>query len=154
MCVGACSLGVCYVLTVCPSPTITIARTSERAHDTNYTLRSRYVPVCLSYAPISWPLRRQVRPCRANPLSTAGLNCVRNPASTNALQQFLRLLQVGKKYFFRNPILFACGTQPYFFRNPTLWAAGEDPGLQSELGGEYTRPYGDCHEHAARFSLL
>eukprot|EP00964_Phaeocystis_antarctica_P039521 scaffold22614_cov33-Phaeocystis_antarctica.AAC.1 len=32
-----------------------------------------------------------------------------------------------------------------------LWAAGEDPGLQSELGAEYTRPYGDCHEHAARF---
>ena len=35
-----------------------------------------------------------------------------------------------------------------------LWAAREDPGLQSELGGEYTRPYGDCHEHAARFVLL
>eukprot|EP00964_Phaeocystis_antarctica_P064963 scaffold39125_cov37-Phaeocystis_antarctica.AAC.1 len=33
-----------------------------------------------------------------------------------------------------------------------LWAAGEDPGLQSELGAEYTRPYGDCHEHAARFN--
>ena len=32
-----------------------------------------------------------------------------------------------------------------------LWAAREDPGLQSELGAEYTRPYGDCHEHAARF---
>ena len=30
-----------------------------------------------------------------------------------------------------------------------LWAAGEDPDLQSELGGEYTRPCGDCHEHAA-----
>eukprot|EP00964_Phaeocystis_antarctica_P100312 scaffold65983_cov54-Phaeocystis_antarctica.AAC.1 len=24
-------------------------------------------------------------------------------------------------------------------------------GLQSELRGEYTRPYGDCHGHAARF---
>ena len=35
-----------------------------------------------------------------------------------------------------------------------LWAAREDPGLQSELGGEYTRPYGGCHEHAARFVLL
>eukprot|EP00964_Phaeocystis_antarctica_P102236 scaffold67620_cov41-Phaeocystis_antarctica.AAC.1 len=33
-----------------------------------------------------------------------------------------------------------------------LWAAREDPGLQSELGGEYTRPTGGCHEHAARFS--
>ena len=32
-----------------------------------------------------------------------------------------------------------------------LWAGGEDPGLQSELRGEYTRPKGDCHEHAARF---
>ena len=32
-----------------------------------------------------------------------------------------------------------------------LWTAGEDPGLQSELRGEYTRPKGDCHEHAARF---
>ena len=32
-----------------------------------------------------------------------------------------------------------------------LWAAGEDPGLQSELGAEYTRPNGGCHEHAARF---
>ena len=32
-----------------------------------------------------------------------------------------------------------------------LWTAGEDPGLQSELGGEYTRPTGGCHEHAARF---
>eukprot|EP00964_Phaeocystis_antarctica_P067052 scaffold40578_cov69-Phaeocystis_antarctica.AAC.7 len=32
-----------------------------------------------------------------------------------------------------------------------LWAAGEDPGLQSELRGEYTRLDGDCHEHAARF---
>ena len=33
----------------------------------------------------------------------------------------------------------------------SLWAAEEDPGLQSELGAEYTRPYGDCNEHAARF---
>ena len=32
-----------------------------------------------------------------------------------------------------------------------LLADGEDPGLQSELGGEYTRLYGGCHEHAARF---
>eukprot|EP00964_Phaeocystis_antarctica_P104680 scaffold69795_cov58-Phaeocystis_antarctica.AAC.1 len=32
-----------------------------------------------------------------------------------------------------------------------LWAAREDPGLQSELAGEYTRPTGGCHEHAARF---
>ena len=32
-----------------------------------------------------------------------------------------------------------------------LWAAREDPGLQSELGAEYTRPTGGCHEHAARF---
>ena len=32
-----------------------------------------------------------------------------------------------------------------------LWAAREDPGLQSELGAEYTRPNGGCHEHAARF---
>eukprot|EP00964_Phaeocystis_antarctica_P041144 scaffold23515_cov57-Phaeocystis_antarctica.AAC.1 len=32
-----------------------------------------------------------------------------------------------------------------------LLADGEDPGLQSELGGEYTRPNGGCHEHAARF---
>ena len=24
-------------------------------------------------------------------------------------------------------------------------------GLQSELGAEYTRPTGGCHEHAARF---
>ena len=35
-----------------------------------------------------------------------------------------------------------------------LLADGEDPGLQSELGGEYTRPYGDCHERAARFGPL
>eukprot|EP00964_Phaeocystis_antarctica_P086329 scaffold54666_cov68-Phaeocystis_antarctica.AAC.2 len=35
-----------------------------------------------------------------------------------------------------------------------LWAAREDPGLQPELGSEYTRPYGDCYEHAARFGLL
>ena len=34
-----------------------------------------------------------------------------------------------------------------------LWAAGEDPGLQSELKGEYTRLYGDCHEHVARFEV-
>eukprot|EP00964_Phaeocystis_antarctica_P014153 scaffold7790_cov68-Phaeocystis_antarctica.AAC.2 len=32
-----------------------------------------------------------------------------------------------------------------------LWAAREAPGLQSELGAEYTRPTGGCHEHAARF---
>eukprot|EP00964_Phaeocystis_antarctica_P002441 scaffold1271_cov47-Phaeocystis_antarctica.AAC.2 len=32
-----------------------------------------------------------------------------------------------------------------------LWAAREDPGLQSELGAEYTRLTGGCHEHAARF---
>eukprot|EP00964_Phaeocystis_antarctica_P013406 scaffold7338_cov42-Phaeocystis_antarctica.AAC.1 len=32
-----------------------------------------------------------------------------------------------------------------------LWAAREDPGLHSELGAEYTRPTGGCHEHAARF---
>eukprot|EP00964_Phaeocystis_antarctica_P101068 scaffold66583_cov64-Phaeocystis_antarctica.AAC.10 len=32
-----------------------------------------------------------------------------------------------------------------------LWAAREDPGLQSELAAEYTRPTGGCHEHAARF---
>ena len=31
-----------------------------------------------------------------------------------------------------------------------LLADGEDPGLQSELGDEYTRLYGGCHEHAAR----
>jgi len=35
-----------------------------------------------------------------------------------------------------------------------LLADGEDPGLQSELGGEYTRPTGGCHEHAARLVLL
>ena len=35
--------------------------------------------------------------------------------------------------------------------NARLWAAKEDPGLQSELGGEYTRPTGGCHEHVARF---
>eukprot|EP00964_Phaeocystis_antarctica_P109379 scaffold73853_cov50-Phaeocystis_antarctica.AAC.8 len=32
-----------------------------------------------------------------------------------------------------------------------LLADGEDSGLQSELGGEHTRLYGGCHEHAARF---
>ena len=32
--------------------------------------------------------------------------------------------------------------------------AREDPGLQSELGAEYARPHGDCHEHAARFGPL
>eukprot|EP00964_Phaeocystis_antarctica_P118913 scaffold82641_cov30-Phaeocystis_antarctica.AAC.1 len=32
-----------------------------------------------------------------------------------------------------------------------LLADGEDPGLQSELGAEYTRPNGGCYEHAARF---
>eukprot|EP00964_Phaeocystis_antarctica_P022898 scaffold12791_cov66-Phaeocystis_antarctica.AAC.1 len=32
-----------------------------------------------------------------------------------------------------------------------LWAAREDPGLQSELRAEYTRPRCGCHEHAARF---
>eukprot|EP00964_Phaeocystis_antarctica_P100332 scaffold66001_cov30-Phaeocystis_antarctica.AAC.1 len=32
-----------------------------------------------------------------------------------------------------------------------LLADGEDPGLQSELGTEYTRLTGGCHEHAARF---
>eukprot|EP00964_Phaeocystis_antarctica_P084633 scaffold53340_cov43-Phaeocystis_antarctica.AAC.1 len=35
-----------------------------------------------------------------------------------------------------------------------LWTAGEDPGLPSELGAEYTRPTGGCHEHAARFVPL
>ena len=35
--------------------------------------------------------------------------------------------------------------------NARIWAAREDPGLQSELGGKYTRPSGGCHEHAARF---
>eukprot|EP00964_Phaeocystis_antarctica_P081144 scaffold50732_cov39-Phaeocystis_antarctica.AAC.1 len=33
--------------------------------------------------------------------------------------------------------------------NSRLWAAREDPGLQSELGAECTRPTGGCHEHAA-----
>eukprot|EP00964_Phaeocystis_antarctica_P072230 scaffold44142_cov24-Phaeocystis_antarctica.AAC.1 len=32
-----------------------------------------------------------------------------------------------------------------------LLADEEDPGLESELGGENTRPTGDCHEHAACF---
>eukprot|EP00964_Phaeocystis_antarctica_P029468 scaffold16607_cov46-Phaeocystis_antarctica.AAC.1 len=32
-----------------------------------------------------------------------------------------------------------------------LLADGEDPGLQSELRGEYTRLYGGYHEHSARF---
>eukprot|EP00964_Phaeocystis_antarctica_P074521 scaffold45832_cov54-Phaeocystis_antarctica.AAC.2 len=32
-----------------------------------------------------------------------------------------------------------------------LLADGEDSDLQSVLGGDYTRLYGGCHEHAARF---
>eukprot|EP00964_Phaeocystis_antarctica_P135711 scaffold100052_cov48-Phaeocystis_antarctica.AAC.1 len=35
-----------------------------------------------------------------------------------------------------------------------LLADGEDPGLQSELEAEYTRPTGGCHEHAARFDSV
>ena len=35
-----------------------------------------------------------------------------------------------------------------------IWANGEDPGLQSELRGEDTRPAGGCHEHAARFDRI
>eukprot|EP00964_Phaeocystis_antarctica_P110576 scaffold74924_cov43-Phaeocystis_antarctica.AAC.1 len=42
----------------------------------------------------------------------------------------------------------ACRGRPMDAR---LLADGEDPGLQSELGGEYTRLYGGCHGHAARF---